>query len=107
MEIKNVLERMLAAERAADETVAEAEKKASEIVASARKAAVETTGRARDEAQHEYIRAIKDACDKAHAEKKRQLDQFRKKFESSVREIPDERRRQAVDLITRTIAMLE
>jgi len=101
--MKDTLEKMLAAEREAEEIVKEAEAESRKKLDDARRRAVEVLDKARETAHAEAQKIMNEAVEAAAAEKQQRLDRIRAELESLPERVPDDRKKAAADVIVRTI----
>lgn len=105
--MKDTLEKMLAAEKQAEEIVAEAESQAKATLDEALRRAAETISRAREAAHEQARKIMDDAVKAAQDEKAERLDEIRRQLESLPAQVPDDRRQEAARLILNAVLMEE
>ena len=105
--MKDTLEKMLAAEKQAEEIVAEAENQAKATLDEALRRAAETISRAREAAHEQARKIMDDAVKAAQDEKAERLDEIRRQLESLPAQVPDDRRQKAARLILNAVLMEE
>ena len=106
-EIKDTLERMIAAERQAKEIVDETERQARTIVDDAHRQAAEIVAKAREEARDRASRMIADAVAQGTAEKQQRLDAVKQKLESLPDEIAGDRKEKAIEAVVGAVLRTE
>ena len=102
-EIKDTLERMIAAERQAKEIVDDAERRARQVIDDAHRQADEILAKAREEARDRASGIIADAIARGSAEKQQRLEAVKKKLESLPDEIAADRKEKAIEVAVRAV----
>jgi len=102
-EIKDTLERMIAAEHQAREIVDEAERKARGVIDDAHRQAAEIVAKAREEARDRASKAVTEAVAKGKIEKQQRLDAVKQNLELLPGQIAVDRKEKATDLVVRAV----